>query len=130
MLAPGYKQIGDFEDMLEKELEAHADEYGLLGMSGWLAAGDRDVANDPMTLMYFKNVEYVVPVLHPLLIASVIAPHHPATNSRIGACTSSRMALPTGKLGTIGTVPSRTFRTLASGTRYLSRQLGIGKASM
>jgi hypothetical protein len=57
-LAPGFKETGDHMVGMQKELDAKAEEYGLMGSSFWLA-GNRGTSNGNMSVMYFKDAEYV-----------------------------------------------------------------------
>lgn len=47
-----------------KDLEAHAEEFGFLGMSSWVSNGDRASKNELMQVGYFKNVELLHKFAH------------------------------------------------------------------
>ncbi|EON60919.1 hypothetical protein W97_00129 [Coniosporium apollinis CBS 100218] len=57
LLGYGYKDLGKFFEATTEACEAHADEYGLLGLSSWISNGERATGNEIMTVMYFKDVE-------------------------------------------------------------------------
>jgi hypothetical protein len=57
LLAPGYKQMGEFFSNMVKDLEASPEEYGFLGMTSWLNASDRTTQSELMQVAYFKTVE-------------------------------------------------------------------------
>lgn len=57
MLAPGFREVGPFFPQMVKDLEAHAEEFGFLGMTSWLNASDRETNNEIMSVGYFKTVE-------------------------------------------------------------------------
>ncbi|KAJ9669574.1 hypothetical protein H2201_000441 [Coniosporium apollinis] len=57
LLGYGFKDLGKFFEANTKECEAHADEYGLIGMSSWISNGERATGNEIMAVMYFKDVE-------------------------------------------------------------------------
>jgi hypothetical protein len=56
LLAPGFKEAGDFMQRMQKDLSDRADEYGLHGSSLWLGAA-KETSNGVMSVMYFKNQE-------------------------------------------------------------------------
>jgi hypothetical protein len=57
ILAPGYKQMGEFFSNMVRDLEAAPEEYGFLGMTSWINASDRTTQNELMQVAYFKTVE-------------------------------------------------------------------------
>jgi hypothetical protein len=56
VLAPGYKETGDFMMRMQKDVDERAEEYGFLGSSFYLAA-ERETSNGNMSVMYFKDPE-------------------------------------------------------------------------
>ncbi|KAK4926527.1 hypothetical protein LTR49_006461 [Elasticomyces elasticus] len=57
MFGPYFKEMGDFFQSMAKNLDAHADEFGFLGMTNWTNAADRPTANESLQVAYFKNVD-------------------------------------------------------------------------
>ncbi|KAF2434346.1 hypothetical protein EJ08DRAFT_693879 [Tothia fuscella] len=57
ILAPGYKELGEYFYSMQKDVEASAEKYGFLGGSDWTATGERATGNHLLTVMYFKNSE-------------------------------------------------------------------------
>jgi hypothetical protein len=56
ILAPGFKQLGDYMAKMQEDLNLRAEEYGLLNSSLWVG-GERSSGNEIMHAMYFKNTE-------------------------------------------------------------------------
>ena len=54
LLAPGFKDLGDYMDKMQQELNDRAEEFGLLGSSHWLESG-RETGNEQLFLMYFRD---------------------------------------------------------------------------
>ncbi|KAK5716596.1 hypothetical protein LTR15_009487 [Elasticomyces elasticus] len=57
MFGPYFKEMGEFFTGMAKDLDAHAEEFGFLGMTNWTNAADRPTANESLQVCYFKNVE-------------------------------------------------------------------------
>jgi Domain of unknown function (DUF4188) len=57
ILAPGFKETGEFMMRMQKDISKRAEEYGMLGSSMWMAT-ERDTSNGNMSVMYFKESEY------------------------------------------------------------------------
>jgi hypothetical protein len=59
LLAPGWKELGDYFASMTKELgESNmALEYGFLGSQHWVADGQRATNNEVMAVMFFKTSE-------------------------------------------------------------------------
>lgn len=55
--APGFKQLGDYFVQMCKDLETHAEEFGMLGITSWLNASDRSTSPESMVVAYFRTVE-------------------------------------------------------------------------
>jgi hypothetical protein len=56
LLAPGFKELGDYFTSMNRDIEKRSEEYGLLGNSNWIGM-ERDSSNDLMTVMYFRDSE-------------------------------------------------------------------------
>ncbi|KAF2670082.1 hypothetical protein BT63DRAFT_424047 [Microthyrium microscopicum] len=56
ILAPGFKEVGDYMIKMQKDSSARAQEYGLLASSAWMST-ERDSSNEVMYVMYFRNTE-------------------------------------------------------------------------
>jgi Domain of unknown function (DUF4188) len=56
LLAPGFKEMGKWMSGMQKDIDARAEEYGLLGSTSWLGA-ERSSGNEIMYVMYFKDPE-------------------------------------------------------------------------
>jgi hypothetical protein len=54
--SPGAKEIIDWNEKLNKDIRARADEFGLLGSSLWLGAKE-GANNEILTISYFKDIE-------------------------------------------------------------------------
>lgn len=59
LLAPGYKEVGDFFRAMIKDLDANKEEHGLLGASQWMSANDRAVGSEIMSVLYFESSEHL-----------------------------------------------------------------------
>jgi hypothetical protein len=57
ILAPGFKELGDYFTSMQADVEAKASNYGFLGGSDWIANGERSTGNELMAVMYFKTSE-------------------------------------------------------------------------
>jgi len=57
ILAPGFKQSGDFFTQMTRDLETHTDDFGFLGATSWLNASARTTGSEIMNVMYFSSVE-------------------------------------------------------------------------
>jgi hypothetical protein len=57
IFAPGAKQIGGYFTQMVADLEAHDEEFGLMGMTSWTDAASRKTQSGSMNVGYFKNVE-------------------------------------------------------------------------
>ena len=57
MLAPGFKEVGDYFTAMTKQLDKNAAESGYLGSSAWISAADRTTGSEFMSLVYFDSVE-------------------------------------------------------------------------
>lgn len=64
IFAPGVKQIGAYFQQMIVDLEAHDEEFGLLGATNWLNASARTTQNETLVVAYFKNVEGVHAFAH------------------------------------------------------------------
>jgi heme-degrading monooxygenase HmoA len=64
LLAPGTREIGEHFAQMQADMEAHGDEYGLLGSSSWRADQERDTMNQFLTVYYFKDVEGISKFAH------------------------------------------------------------------
>lgn len=64
LLAPGFKELGDFFSDCVKWLEEDADARGFLGMTTWLNANDRAAGNELMDIGYFRSVEDIHALAH------------------------------------------------------------------
>jgi hypothetical protein len=64
IFAPGVKQIGEFFQQMVKDLEAHDEEFGLMGMTSWVNTADRKTQNEGMNIGYFKTVEGIHDFAH------------------------------------------------------------------
>lgn len=57
ILAPGFKEIGDYFRDMSRQLDAEATRYGYLGQSCWVSAADRGVSSEFMSVVYFESAE-------------------------------------------------------------------------
>ena len=57
MLAPGAKELGDYFVKMTRDLHAHAEEFGFLGMTSWLNSADRTTNSELLEVCYFRTVE-------------------------------------------------------------------------
>ena len=57
LLADGFKDVGDYFNAMCAELDKDPKTHGFLGNSAWLAAGDRGVSSEFMSIMYFDSPE-------------------------------------------------------------------------
>ncbi|KAF2143596.1 uncharacterized protein K452DRAFT_317075 [Aplosporella prunicola CBS 121167] len=57
IFSPGGKELGEFTTKLHTDVEARAEEYGLLGQTSYTVSGDRPSKNELMTVMYFESTE-------------------------------------------------------------------------
>ncbi|KAF2083498.1 hypothetical protein K490DRAFT_69740 [Saccharata proteae CBS 121410] len=59
LLAPGWKELGDRFDQMNKDIEERAEEYDLMpgSVTPYAVVGQRATGSETMTVMYFKNVE-------------------------------------------------------------------------
>lgn len=57
LLAPGFREFGTYFPRMVKDLEAHADEYGFLGMTSWLNTDNRTSKSELMYVGYFRTTE-------------------------------------------------------------------------
>ena len=64
IFAPGVKQMGEFFQHMVVDLEAHDEEYGLMGATNWLNASARTTQNETLVVAYFKTVEGVHAFAH------------------------------------------------------------------
>lgn len=64
IFAPGVKQIGEYFQQMIVELEAHDEEYGLMGATNWLNSSARTTQNETLVVAYFKTVEGVHAFAH------------------------------------------------------------------
>ena len=64
IFAPGVKQIGEYFAQMIKDLEAHDEEFGLMGITSWVNTADRKTQNESMNICYFKNVEGIHAFAH------------------------------------------------------------------
>lgn len=55
MLAPGFKESGDYFASMAADLDAHSEEFGYLGMSAYINVNDRATANEIISIAYFRN---------------------------------------------------------------------------
>ena len=55
--APGFKDLGDYFQGMQKSLEEHAEEYGFLGATSWLNSNQRSSKSELMNVCYFRSVE-------------------------------------------------------------------------
>jgi len=59
MFAYGFKEVGDyFRDMISL-MDQDPTKYGYLGSSAWVSVTDRSSAHEFMSMVYFKNEEYL-----------------------------------------------------------------------
>jgi hypothetical protein len=64
ILGPNFKELGEFFDKMQKDVETNAEKYGFLGASSWIGNGERATGNDLLTVMYFKTAEGVHAFAH------------------------------------------------------------------
>lgn len=64
LLAPGFKDLGDYFNRLCHHLETNNLKYDFLGASDWIANGERATNNTLLTVMYFKSPEGVRAFAH------------------------------------------------------------------
>jgi hypothetical protein len=64
MLGPGFKEVGDRFDAMCEEMSNSASQYGFLGYSAWLSAGDNTTSNEYMSIVYFENEHYLHEYAH------------------------------------------------------------------
>lgn len=64
MLAPGFKEIGDYFSNCVKWLEEDSHARGFLGMTQWLNSGDRTSSNELLAIGYFRSVEDIHALAH------------------------------------------------------------------
>lgn len=64
VLAPGYREMGEYMMNMAKELDARADEFGFLGMTSWIANGQRETRNEFLEVCYFRSVEGLLKFAH------------------------------------------------------------------
>ena len=57
LLAPGFKQTGEYFRQMAIDLDAHAEEFGYLGMSGYLNVNDRSSKSELLNIAYFRTTE-------------------------------------------------------------------------
>lgn len=57
LLAPGFKQLGDFFGNMSKDLDKHSEEFGFLGMTSWLNSSERETKPEFMAVCYFRTTE-------------------------------------------------------------------------
>ena len=57
LLASGVKELVGFFPKMVEELEAHAEEFGFLGMTSWLNSSDRATGSEIMMVCYFRTTE-------------------------------------------------------------------------
>jgi len=57
MFGPGFKEIGDYMNRMQAELDSTPKTHGFLGASSWLSSADRGTSSEAMTLMYFESSE-------------------------------------------------------------------------
>ena len=55
ILAPGFKTSGDYFASMARDLDAHSEEFGFLGMSTYLNANDRTTGNELVNFAYFRT---------------------------------------------------------------------------
>lgn len=56
-LAPGFREVGPYFPQMVGDLEAHADEFGFLGMTSWINASQRETQSELMMVGYFRTTE-------------------------------------------------------------------------
>ena len=57
MLAPGFAKSGEYFTQMATDLDAHAQEFGYLGMSTYLNINDRATKGEVMNVAYFRTTE-------------------------------------------------------------------------
>lgn len=55
LLAPGFKDTGDYFVQMAKDLDTHSEEFGFLGMSSYLNINDRSTSSELMSVAYFRT---------------------------------------------------------------------------
>lgn len=55
LLAPGFKQTGEYFQSMARSLDAHSEEFGFLGMSSYLNLNDRTSGNELLSVAYFRT---------------------------------------------------------------------------
>lgn len=64
LLAPNWKEFGDFFPPMLADLEANAATNGFLGGSSWLSSSDRHTQNELLITMYFRSAADVHAFAH------------------------------------------------------------------
>ena len=64
LLAPGWKELGDYFAKMVSEVERNSEEYGYLGSQGWVADGERATSNEVMTVMFFRTPQGIHDYAH------------------------------------------------------------------
>jgi len=57
LLAPGARELGEFFGSMVKDLDAHSEEFGFLGMTSWISHSGRETKNELLDVGYFRTVE-------------------------------------------------------------------------
>ena len=57
IFADGYKDVGMYFSKMLAKLEKESTAHGYRGASSWIAAGDRGVSSENMTIIYFDSLE-------------------------------------------------------------------------
>lgn len=95
MFAYGFKEVGDyFRDMISL-MDQDPTKYGYLGSSAWLSVTDRSSSHELMSMVYFKNEEYLHAWAHDKLhtegwLSTIILPHNAEkiTNQTSRSCVA------------------------------------------
>lgn len=57
LLAPGFKELGDYFNQMARDLDEHAEEFGYLGMTSWLNSSVRRTGSEVQNVCYFRHVD-------------------------------------------------------------------------
>jgi hypothetical protein len=57
ILAPGFREMGEYFATVVGTLDDKRDDFGMLGTSSWLSASQRSAGNETMQVYYFRDLE-------------------------------------------------------------------------
>ncbi|RDW87057.1 monooxygenase fmaE [Aspergillus mulundensis] len=71
LLAPGFKELGDWAERLYESLRVNPSKYGLLGMTRFVGAAEAS-GNETLSVMYFRDYEGLHAFAHDLMHAESV----------------------------------------------------------